>query len=156
MVYCVETPTEERLRGRVMSERDAWEELAISTTLFTLHKSRGLQLTPGDIVSLMIINRIREIRPRHLASMTGFPTGQVTKIVDRLERPGLVGRSAHHTDRRSRWIHILPKGHHLIGEWFDEFGLWVDTLAQHDPSCISRPHVMHFLEMWHRNSFDNE
>lgn len=45
-------------------------------------------------------------------------SGSMTAAVDRLERNGLVRRSATPTDRRARIVHLTEKGRTLIGRLF--------------------------------------
>lgn len=48
-----------------------------------------------------------------LARQSGFTTGAITGIVDRLEKAGLVRRAANPLDRRSVIIHPLQQERHL-------------------------------------------
>jgi MarR family 2-MHQ and catechol resistance regulon transcriptional repressor len=47
-------------------------------------------------------------------------SGSVTAAVDRLERNGLVERVDAETDRRSRIVHLTPKGSELIQKLFEQ------------------------------------
>jgi DNA-binding MarR family transcriptional regulator len=71
----------------------------------------------------------QQLRMTDLAAQTSLSTSGVTRVVDRMERDGLVSRSACPTDRRS-WYAVITKsglgrleetlpGHlELIEEWF--------------------------------------
>jgi MarR family 2-MHQ and catechol resistance regulon transcriptional repressor len=70
-----------------------------------------------------------ELRMTDLSSQTSLTTSGVTRVVDRLERGGLVRRRACPSDRRSSYAvitqagrcrleSILPGHLHLIDEWF--------------------------------------
>ena len=50
-------------------------------------------------------------------------SGSATAAVDRLERRGLVRRAADSNDRRTRVVHLTPKGRKLISAIFGEHGL---------------------------------
>jgi DNA-binding MarR family transcriptional regulator len=69
------------------------------------------------------------LRMTDLAAQTSLTASGVTRVVDRLERDGLVGRTACPTDRRSLYAVVTESGHarleailpdHLkmIDEWF--------------------------------------
>src|ERR1700691_4124018 len=47
-------------------------------------------------------------------------SGSITTAVDRLERRGLLTRSAHQSDRRSRVVSLTPEGRSLIAKVFAE------------------------------------
>ncbi|HZN75339.1 MAG TPA: MarR family transcriptional regulator [Micromonosporaceae bacterium] len=71
----------------------------------------------------------QQLRMTDLAAQTSLSTSGVTRVVDRLERDGLVRRTACPTDRRSsytvltrsgqtRLAQVLPGHIALIDEWF--------------------------------------
>ncbi|WP_167476652.1 MarR family winged helix-turn-helix transcriptional regulator [Nocardia arthritidis] len=52
----------------------------------------------------------QQLRPTELASMTSFSSGGTTKLVDRIERAGLVERRPDPSDRRATLIAITDAG----------------------------------------------
>jgi MarR family transcriptional regulator, 2-MHQ and catechol-resistance regulon repressor len=70
-----------------------------------------------------------QLRMTDLSTQTSLSTSGVTRVVDRLERDGLVGRTACPTDRRSSYAvitttglaklnEVLPEHLELIERWF--------------------------------------
>ncbi|MEV4567275.1 MarR family transcriptional regulator [Nonomuraea sp. NPDC049419] len=53
----------------------------------------------------------RRLRMSDLAAQTGLSTSGVTRVVDRLEREGLVRREACPTDRRASYAALTGEGH---------------------------------------------
>ncbi|WP_082535105.1 MarR family winged helix-turn-helix transcriptional regulator [Nonomuraea pusilla] len=51
------------------------------------------------------------LRMSHLAAQTGLSTSGMTRVVDRLEREGLVAREACSTDRRASYAVLTEAGH---------------------------------------------
>jgi DNA-binding MarR family transcriptional regulator len=72
----------------------------------------GHDLSPIEFEMLLRLARSphRQLRMTDLATQTQVTTSGVTRVVDRLERDGLVRRSACPTDRRSSYAVITEKG----------------------------------------------
>jgi MarR family 2-MHQ and catechol resistance regulon transcriptional repressor len=75
------------------------------------------QLTEHDLslVEFEVLMRLarspgHELRMSDLAAQTSLSTSGVTRVVDRLDRDGLVGRRACPTDRRSSYAVVTPTG----------------------------------------------
>lgn len=49
-------------------------------------------------------------RVQDISDEMSITVGATSKVVDRLERDGLAGRSAHPTDRRSSLVSLTPRG----------------------------------------------
>jgi MarR family 2-MHQ and catechol resistance regulon transcriptional repressor len=122
--------------------------MGLFTEAFTGLTARASEQLSGHGVSIVEFEvLIRLARsPRHqlrmtdLAAQTQLTTSGITRVVDRLERTGLVCRVACPTDRRSsyaviteagqaRMAEILPGHLELIEHWFTGL-LPSDTLAQ--------------------------
>lgn len=72
--------------------------------------ARTLRLGVSDMKCYNILNSYGAMSPGELARMSGFTTGGVTKILDRLEAHGALRRVAEKGDRRSLLIELLsPK-----------------------------------------------
>ncbi|GIF47046.1 hypothetical protein Afe04nite_15850 [Asanoa ferruginea] len=91
----------------------------------------GQKLSPVEFEVLMRLARSpgHELRMTDLAAQTSLSTSGVTRVVDRMERDGLLRRRACPTDRRSSYAGVtnagmtkltdtLPGHLALIEEWF--------------------------------------
>jgi MarR family 2-MHQ and catechol resistance regulon transcriptional repressor len=91
----------------------------------------GQKLSPVEFEVLMRLARSpsHELRMTDLAAQTSLSTSGVTRVVDRMERDGLLRRRACPTDRRSSYAGVtsagmakltetLPGHLELIEEWF--------------------------------------
>jgi len=67
-------------------------------------------LSTVDLFVLNLLDIARATTPGDLARRTGLTTGAVTKLVDRLERSGLVTRRDDPTDRRRVLVSIVDAG----------------------------------------------
>ncbi len=89
------------------------------------------QLAPVEFEVLLRLSRSPggQLRMTDLSTQTGITTSGVTRVVDRLERDGLVCRQACPSDRRSSYAVITAEGRKrldavlpghlaLIEEWF--------------------------------------
>ncbi|HEX2357612.1 MAG TPA: MarR family transcriptional regulator [Micromonosporaceae bacterium] len=89
----------------------------------------GLSSVEFEVLIRLARSPQQQLRMTDLAAQTSLSTSGVTRVVDRMERDGLVCRSACPTDRRS-WYAVVTKaglarleatlpGHlELIEEWF--------------------------------------
>lgn len=78
----------------------------------------GHNLSPVEFEMLLRLARSpnHQLRMTDLATQTQLTTSGVTRVVDRLERHGLVCRSACPTDRRSSYTVITTKGLDRLAE----------------------------------------
>ena len=75
-------------------------------------------------------------------------SGAVTKRVDRLERAGLVARSRHAEDARSRLVGLTPDGLALVDRLFEQHMANEHRLvagSHAPPSDVSSPHLLEKL-----------
>ncbi len=72
-------------------------------------------------------------------------SGSSTAAVDRLERRGLVRRAADSNDRRTRVVHLTPKGRKLISGIFGEHAAVMEAAAQ-DLSKTERESLIELLK----------
>lgn len=75
-------------------------------------------LSPVEFEVLMRLSRSpgHQLRMTDLAAQTSLSTSGVTRVVDRMERDGLLVRSACPTDRRSSFAVLTPAGHARLNE----------------------------------------
>ncbi|NTW41031.1 MAG: MarR family transcriptional regulator [Cellulomonadaceae bacterium] len=65
----------------------------------------------GTLSALRVVRRrAGECRVQDLRTDLGVTVGAASKLVDRMERDGLVARTAHPTDRRSSLVGLTPAG----------------------------------------------
>lgn len=69
-------------------------------------------LSENELEILLRLSRSpnRRLRMSDLAAQTGLTTSGVTRVVDRLERAGVVVRHLCETDRRGTWAVVTPVG----------------------------------------------
>ncbi len=89
------------------------------------------------------------LTPGQLGETTMITSGAVTKRVDRLERAGLVARSRHAEDARSRLVELTPDGLALVDRLFEEH-----LANEHRLVAVLTPterrQLAHLLEKWGR------
>jgi DNA-binding MarR family transcriptional regulator len=89
------------------------------------------------------------LTPGQLAETTMITSGAVTKRVDRLERAGLVARSRHAEDARSRLVGLTPDGLALVDRLFEQH-----MANEHRLVAVLTPaerrQLAHLLEKWGR------
>jgi MarR family 2-MHQ and catechol resistance regulon transcriptional repressor len=102
--------------------------------------SHGVSIVEFEVLLRLARSPQHQLRMTDLAAQTQLTTSGITRVVDRLERSGLVCREACATDRRSsyavitaegqaRMAEILPGHLELIERWFTGL-LSPDALAQ--------------------------
>jgi DNA-binding MarR family transcriptional regulator len=82
---------------------------ALSTTVVLFHEAIAARLGMSSAESkcLGFLEEHGPLTPGRLAALSGFTTGAITGIVDRLELAGYVRRTRHVSDRRSVIVHPL-------------------------------------------------
>jgi len=109
-----------------------WVKLARASSTFARHtnediRSYGLTLPQfGVLESLGHLGRITlgELSRKQLSSC-----GNITVVVDNLEREGLVERSHCKEDRRVIYVHLTQKGETLFTQIFEKHAAHVAGLA---------------------------
>jgi predicted transcriptional regulator len=91
----------DRLSPRQLIDRE------FSTAVIAFHEgiAAQLNLSAAEWKSLGVLEQHGPLTAGRLAELSGFTTGAITGIVDRLERSGYVRRERHPNDRRSVIIH---------------------------------------------------
>jgi MarR family 2-MHQ and catechol resistance regulon transcriptional repressor len=80
----------------------------------------GLGLTSGQFAVLEALHHLGPMCQHALAKKLLRSGGNVTLVVDNLEKRGWVRRERQKNDRRMVQIHMTPKGARLIGKVFPE------------------------------------
>src|SRR5439155_20163727 len=76
------------------------------------------QLAELTLTQVLVLRRLRDGPQRlvKLGQANGLSAASVTRVVDRLERLGLVTRRRESEDRRLVQVYIQPAGERLMGE----------------------------------------
>jgi len=61
-----------------------------------------------------------------IGELVRLTSGSITIAIDRLEAKGLVARSVHHSDRRTRMVHLTDAGRKLIESAFADHAVAMD------------------------------
>lgn len=82
---------------------------ALSTAIVLFHEviAARLGMSSAEWKCLGFLEEHGPLTPGRLAALSGFTTGAITGIVDRLERASYVRRTRHASDRRSVILHPL-------------------------------------------------
>jgi MarR family transcriptional regulator, 2-MHQ and catechol-resistance regulon repressor len=75
-------------------------------------------LTESQFGVLEALLHLGPLHPRDLAKKLLCSTGNLTLVLDNLEKNGLVRRERGNADRRYVTVHLTPEGRMLIGELF--------------------------------------
>ena len=116
--------------------------LSIARTARRLRQEGGGDLSPSLSSALATIARHGPLTPSELAARERIQRPTATKILARLEAPGLVGRTADPVDRRSSIVAVTPAGHALLDEQRTRKDAYLArrlrTLAAEDRAALRR------------------
>lgn len=79
----------------------------------------GLGETEFEVMLRLVRSDRQRLRMSDLAAQTGLSTSGITRVIDRLERDGLVCRETCTTDRRGYWAALTPVGEKRISDVLD-------------------------------------
>jgi len=121
----------------------------LSTAVVLFHEAIAAQLgmSATEWKCLSLLDQHGPATAGRLAQLSGFTTGAITGIVDRLERAGYVRREPHPSDRRSIIIRSLGLGElkSKIGPIFVSLGRAIAALnARYSPVELSA--IQSYLE----------
>lgn len=121
--------------GRANTSHDPFMGREFSNAIVFFHEAVAahLGINATEWKCLGLLDQHGPMPASRLADLSGFTTGAITGIVDRLERAGYVCRDAHPTDRRS--VIIKPVKVHLVRERAEPV---FRSLAQAMSEVISR------------------
>ena len=87
----------------------------ISTSVFAARmREAKLDLTSVQFAALDALARAPKVDQATLAGMIAYDRATIGNVVDRLERRGLVARSASDRDRRARLVSLTPEGEKML------------------------------------------
>lgn len=101
----------------------------LSARFAAQYAEHGLSSVEFEVLLRLARSPGRQLRMTDLAAQTSLSTSGITRVVDRLERDGLVRRTACPTDRRSSYTviteaglarleEVLPGHLELVDRWF--------------------------------------
>jgi MarR family 2-MHQ and catechol resistance regulon transcriptional repressor len=114
-------PTRHQGPGRETRALDAYIALmraAESVTTRTHGHLAGAKLTLGQFGALEALHHLGPLRTTDLARKLLRSPGNMTTVLDNLERSGLVRRDQEKADRRCTTVTITPRGSALMREVF--------------------------------------
>jgi MarR family transcriptional regulator, 2-MHQ and catechol-resistance regulon repressor len=109
-----------------------WVKLARASATFsryTLEDIRSYGLTQPQFGVLESLGHLGEISLGELSRKQLSSGGNITVVVDNLEKEGLVARRHCKEDRRVVYVHLTPKGEKLFREIFARHATFVADLA---------------------------
>ncbi|MFC5750586.1 MarR family winged helix-turn-helix transcriptional regulator [Actinomadura rugatobispora] len=120
-----------------MTDLFADPRLTMSGLLFEAHEGLLAKLQPVlkahgvsglDLNALTRLSRShgRRMRMSDLAAQTSLSTSGVTRLVDRLERAGLVRREASPDDRRTTYAALTPEGAQRLEQTLPDYLAVID------------------------------
>jgi DNA-binding MarR family transcriptional regulator len=94
-----------------------WHELGAvlrsRRLLASLHPGLAAKLTPSKLRALDLLAAHEGLRVGELADRVGIDDATATRLVDRLEEMGVVGRTHEKGDRRATTVALTPAGEEL-------------------------------------------
>jgi DNA-binding MarR family transcriptional regulator len=88
-----------------------WDiRVGLAARLAPVFETHGIAEHDFDVVLQLVRAPEGALRMSDLAQRTGSSTSGMTRVVDRLEREGLVRREAHPTDRRASVVRLTSEG----------------------------------------------
>jgi MarR family 2-MHQ and catechol resistance regulon transcriptional repressor len=109
-----------------------WVKLARASAVFarcTGEQIRSFGLTPAQFGVLEILGHKGPMNPGDLCRKSLVSGGNMTVVVDNLERQGLVRRERSRQDRRAITVHLTPRGKRLFASVFPRHAAYVADLA---------------------------
>ena len=88
----------------------------LSARLTTELEEHGLSMVEFEVLMRLSRSPNHQLRMTDLAAQTSLSTSGVTRVVDRMERDGLIERRACPTDRRSSYAVVTDAGLQRVGE----------------------------------------
>ncbi|MFI7077769.1 MarR family winged helix-turn-helix transcriptional regulator [Micromonospora sp. NPDC049903] len=88
----------------------------LSARFATQLDEHGLSAVEFEVLTRLTRSPGNQLRMTDLAAQTSLSTSGVTRVVDRMERDGLITRSACPSDRRSSYAVVTPAGLRRLDE----------------------------------------
>ncbi len=110
-----------------------WIKLARAYSVFnkaSVHDIRGFGLTQPQFGALECLGHLGAMTIGQLSRKMLVSGGNMTCVVDNLEKEGLVRREAAASDRRSIIVDLTPKGRSLFEEIFPKHATFISEVAK--------------------------
>ncbi|MFD7447489.1 MarR family winged helix-turn-helix transcriptional regulator [Kitasatospora sp. NPDC059827] len=125
-----------------------------SYVLFNQAVADHLGMHPTDVQCLNLLTlEDGPVTTGRVAELTGLTSGSATRLVDRLEKAGLVARQRDEADRRRVLVAVLPDALARFGEvWRELGGDWAAIFAEdsEDELAFLLRHMNRTVELSHR------
>jgi MarR family transcriptional regulator, 2-MHQ and catechol-resistance regulon repressor len=111
---------------------DMWVKLARAFGMFSKHALcdiRRYELTQPQFAIVEILGHLGPLTLGELAKKQLSSCGNITVVVDNLEKEDLVLRKPSKEDRRSLYVHLTPKGEQMFDEMFHQHAQHITKLA---------------------------
>jgi len=142
MFYLLDQPTEKEFQALAGRYREM-SPLAVKAAVAMLRTGSDLVtgfeklmgrygLSQGRFLILVVMNRTPDAltSPSVLAGKIGVTRATMTRLIDGLERDGLIRRYPHREDRRRQEIKLTAKGRDLLEKILPDYWSRIDTLMQ--------------------------
>ena len=113
----------QRYRGNQKETRalKTYVKLMRAAESMTARTHRHLSSTGLTISQFAVLEALYQLGPlsqREIGKKILRSSGNITMVIDNLEKNGLVRRERHEADRRFFIVHLTDKGYHLINKIF--------------------------------------
>ncbi|WP_195420962.1 MarR family winged helix-turn-helix transcriptional regulator [Faecalicatena contorta] len=91
-----------------------WHSKLVRPFKETLHREMSLE----TYYCLETVRKCETVTMTELAQQLKVPKQQATKLVDKLDKYGLIERQYHENDRRMIWLRLTPKATAYLDEYY--------------------------------------
>jgi DNA-binding MarR family transcriptional regulator len=128
--------------GTEVDELAASVRLSVTRLGRILRQQDGGDLTPSTTSALAMVNRHGPLSLGELAAREHVAAPTVTRIVDKLQRAGLVSRRASEQDGRVAYVEVTDEGRARMAEVRSRRTRWlvarIETLSEDDLEVLGR------------------
>lgn len=117
-----------------------------------LRQNYGQNISRFDVLSQLMREAKDGLTVGELAGRMIASKGNITGLLDRMGKDGLIKKEAKSDDRRSYMVHITEKGQNLFDEMAENNAQWVEQALE----SIDTDHMNEFTQFLNkaRNSLD--
>lgn len=119
-----------------------------------LRQNYGQNISRFDVLSQLVRENGEGLTVGELASRLIASKGNITGLIDRMQKDGLILKTAKKEDRRSYIITITEQGKQLFTEMANNNALWVENAL----SSLDMEHMKEFTQFLHdsRHTLDED
>lgn len=111
-----------------------------------LRQNYGQNISRFDVLAQLVREQKNGLSVGELASRLIASKGNITGLIDRMQKDGLISKNARPEDRRSYVITITDKGTTLFTEMAGNNALWVEKAL----NSIDLEHMKEFTQFLHK------